>query len=487
VLVVDDEPDVRELLQELLANAGYVVTFACDLAELRLALARTQPDVVLLDMRLPDGDGIDMIAPIKARWPETEVIMLTCHASIETAVDAMKRGAFHFRPKPFQTEELKNLVQRACECRHLNARAETLQRVVSTLTGGSAPVFKSQPMRDLLRHIERVAPSEASIMVCGESGTGKEVVADLVHSLSARSEGPFIKVNCAAMPATLIESELFGAVKGAYTGSHTDREGLFQQATGGTILLDEITEMPLETQAKLLRVLQDKIFRPVGGKESVVADCRVISSSNRPVQEAIREHRLRPDLFYRISTITLNLPPLRERRDDILPLAQAFLRRFNSQAGRNITGFTPAAIATLQRYDWPGNVRELENQIQRGILMAEGAVVDVADFDIDLSPPPPTLSVVPAPATPAVPVPDAGEAGPEPVDLRVVQREAVLRALRECGGNKAAAAARLGVTRQTLYNKLRQYGLEPGTLAPLESAADPAVRATDRLTSQSDA
>jgi DNA-binding NtrC family response regulator len=451
VLVVDDEPDVRELLDELLANAGYAVSFACDLAELRVAFAQPQPDVVLLDMRLPDGDGIDMIAPLKTRWPETEVIMLTCHASIDTAVEAMRRGAFHFRPKPFQTEELKALVQRACECRHLNARANTLQRVVSTLTGGSAPVFKSVQMREVLRDIERVASSEASVLVCGESGTGKEVVADLIHSLSARSEGPFVKVNCAALPATLVESELFGAAKGAYTGSHADREGLFQRAAGGTILLDEITEMPPDAQAKLLRVLQEKTFRPVGAKDAVEADCRVLSSTNRPVQEAIREHRLRPDLFYRISAITLNLPPLRERRDDVVPLAQVFLRRFNSLAGRNVGGFTPAALAALQHHDWPGNVRELENQIQRGILMAEGTLVDARD--LGLNPGHPFGAAT------------AGAVG-EPLGLRAVEREAILRALRESGGNKAAAAARLGVTRQTLYNKLRQYGLEPGAAVP---------------------
>src|SRR5207249_4356276 len=251
-----------------------------------------------------------------------------------------------------------------------------------TMTGGASPIFQSSAMKAVVRTVERVAPSDVSLLLTGESGTGKEIIADLVHALSPRAKGPMIKVNCAALPRELIESELFGSVKGAYTGAQADREGLFRQSDGGTLLLDEISEMPIDTQSKLLRVLQEKEVRPVGGRTTYKTDCRLIAATNRPPQEAIASGKLREDLFYRISAISIALPPLRERHEDIVPLANSFLKRFAAQANRVITGFTSAAADLLRKYEWPGNVRQLQNEVQRAVLMCEAKLVDGQDLSI---------------------------------------------------------------------------------------------------------
>lgn len=444
ILVVDDAADTLELLSDFFSGQGYEVFVAPSAKELRACFDGPKPDVILLDWRLPDGDGIDLLPDVKKQWPDTQVIMLTGHGTIEAAVEAVKRGAFHFQPKPFEMDSLSLLVERACEHKHLRERAEKLQDAVSILSGGESPVFKSGAMKNILRLIEKVAPSDATMLITGESGTGKEVIANLVHSASLRAQGPFVKVNCATLPRELIESELYGAVKGAYTGAHTDREGLFKQAQNGTILLDEISEMPLDTQSKLLRVLQEKEYRPVGGKTSIKADCRVIASTNRRPEDAMRDNKLREDLFYRISAVAIHLPPLRERREDILPLASSFLKRFAAQAGRSLEGFSPAAATVLQQYDWPGNVRQLENEVQRAVLVCEADMVDVPDLSSS------RLAAVGAAAG------QHNLAG-----LEALERNAIINALEHSGGNKAAAARELGVTRQTLYNKMRHFGLNP--------------------------
>lgn len=440
ILVIEDDEHTRGVLASILRADGYEVAFAENVAEGREQFNRTQPDVVLLDWQLPDGDGMELLPEIKRRWPDTQVIMLTGFATFDAAVEAVKQGAFHFQSKPFHAESLSLLVRRACEHKYLNDRTVALQRALSTLRGETPAVFASRAMTDILRLVERVAGSDAPVLITGESGTGKEVVADLIHALSPRATGPFVKVNCAALPRELIESELFGAVKGAYTGAHSDRDGLFHEAGRGTILLDEISEMPLDTQAKLLRVLQERSFRPVGGKTSYSADCRVLAATNRRVEEAMREGKLREDVYYRISAVTLHIPPLRERREDILPLANAFLRRFASQSGRNITGFSETAARVLQDFDWPGNVRQLENEIQRAVLMCDSGVVEVTDLSIGAAP-------------------EVGPEGPLTV-LENVERDTIRQALSRANGNKTMAAAELGVTRQTLYNKIRRYGIK---------------------------
>jgi two-component system response regulator AtoC len=444
ILVIDDDEQTCGLLEDLLRDEGYEVTAAANLAAVReLFTKRMQPDVVLLDWQLPDGDGLAFLPEIKRHWPETQVIMLTGFATFDVAVEAVKLGAFHFQSKPFHAESLTLLIRRACEHKQLNDRTTALQRALSRLRGECPPVFTSRAMTDILRLVERIAGSDAPVLITGESGTGKEVIADLIHALSPRATGPFVKVNCAALPRELIESELFGVVKGAYTGAHADRDGLFHEARGGTILLDEISEMPLDTQAKLLRVLQERSFRPVGGKTSLTADCRVLAATNRKIEEAIQEGKLREDVYYRISAVTLHLPPLRERREDILPLANAFLRRFAAQSGRNITGFSEAAARVLHDYDWPGNVRQLENEVQRAVLMCESGSIQLNDLSIAAS------------------VGEAGADSAGPLSLlENVERDAIRQALIRARGNKTVAAAELGVTRQTLYNKIRRYRLE---------------------------
>jgi DNA-binding NtrC family response regulator len=311
------------------------------------------------------------------------------------------------------------------------------------MSGNMSPIFRSAALQEVVRTVERVAPSDVSLLITGESGTGKEVIADLVHALSPRCKNQIIKINCAALPRELIESELFGSVKGAYTGAHADRDGLFRQAEGGTLLLDEISEMPIDTQSKLLRVLQDQEVRPVGGKTSYKTNCRILAATNRKTDEAIKDGKLREDLFYRISAISVYLPPLRERRDDIMPLANAFLKRFAAQANRVITGFTPAAIDRLTTFAWPGNVRQLQNEIQRAALLCEGSTVDAPDLSFNA----------------------AKAAGEETTDtnftlLEGVERNAIIQMLKETGGNKLETAKRLGIGRQTLYNKIKAYGIE---------------------------
>jgi DNA-binding NtrC family response regulator len=380
---------------------------------------------------MPDATGLDLLPIIKKEWPEAEVIMLTGHATYDVAVEATKRGAFHFQEKPFDPESLLNLVKRALEIR-------SLREAVSM---NSNAIFQCEAMKAVVRTVRRVAASDVSILITGESGTGKEVIADLLHSASPRASGPLIKINCAALPRELIESELFGSVKGAFTGAHTDREGLFRQAEGGTLLLDELSEMPIDTQSKLLRVLQEKEVRPVGGRTSYKTDCRIIAATNRKPEEAIRDGKLREDLFYRISAVSVHLPPLRERREDILPLANAFLKRFSAQANRDIAGYSPEAAERLRAFDWPGNVRQLQNEVQRAVLLCEGKMVESADLSITAA---------------------ASESGGDTsfTLLEGVERNTIVQMLKETGGNKLETAKRLGIGRQTLYNKIKAYGIE---------------------------
>jgi DNA-binding NtrC family response regulator len=442
IMVVDDTEGIRDLVSAILEKEGYETISKGSAADLTASFAGAQPDVILLDLVLPDGDGLELLPQIKKQWPDTEVIVLTGFASLDKAVEATKRGAYQFQSKPFETKTLLLSIQRAIEHKRLSTETISLRKAIATMTGGEAPVFQSPSMKKVVRDIERVAPSDVPILITGESGTGKEVIADLLHNLSMRNKGPHIKINCAALPRELIESELFGSVKGAFTGANVDREGLFRQAEGGTLFLDEISEMPIDTQSKLLRVLQEKEVRPVGGRTSYKSDCRIIAATNRPTTEAIKSGKLREDLYYRISAIAVYLPPLRERREDILPLVTAFLKRYGSQAGREIGGFTAAAGEALKAYDWPGNVRQLQNEIQRAVLMCEGTSLDTRD-----------LSIVNQASAP--------ENMPELTLMEAMERNTIIQMLAETGGNKLETAKRLGIGRQTLYNKIKIYGIEP--------------------------
>src|ERR1700690_2724909 len=418
ILIVDDEADLRNLLASVLGDY-YEVAQAGNGAAVQKAFSQPPPDVVLLDVKLPDADGLELLPQIKKRWPETEVIVLTGHGTVSMAVEAGRGGAYNFLTKPFENEKLLADVKCALERKDQNAENNTLRRALETMSGTASPVFRSAAMQDVVRTVERIAPSDVAILITGESGTGKEVIANLTHAMSQRNKGRIIKINCAALPRELIESELFGSVKGAFTGAPSDREGLFRQAEGGTLLLDEISEMPVDTQSKLLRVLQDQEVRPVGGKTSYKTNCRLIASTNRQPDEAIRDGKLREDLYYRISAITVHLPPLRERREDIMPLANTFLKRFSAQANRVIKGFTPSAVERLTSFDWPGNIRQLQNEVQRAVLLSEGESVDAADLSI-------SQAKVP------------GEDSPDTnfTLLEGVKRNAIIQMLKDTGGNK---------------------------------------------------
>jgi DNA-binding NtrC family response regulator len=442
ILIVDDEAPLRLLLKEILQN-DYATTEAENGAALKKLFTGEAPDVVLLDLNLPDANGLDLLPLIKKSWTDTEVVVLTGDTTIESAVEATKRGAFHFVSKPFEPQMLLVTIDRAIENQQQKEENNSLRRAISTMNGSSAPVFQSPQMQAVVRTIERIAPSDVTLLITGESGTGKEVISDLVHALSPRSKNKIVKVNCAALPRELIESELFGSVKGAFTGAHTDRDGLFRQAEGGTLFLDEISEMPIDTQSKLLRVLQDQKVRPVGGKTDYQTNCRILAATNRKPDDAIKDGKLREDLYYRISAISVHLPPLRERRDDIMPLALAFLKRFSAQANRVLRGFTPQAAERLTAFEWPGNIRQLQNEIQRAVLLCEGPDVDAADLSVS------DIRMVPS----------------EGHDtsftlLEGVERNAIIQMLRETGGNKLETAKRLGIGRQTLYNKIKAYGIE---------------------------
>lgn len=440
IMVVDDEPSIRSLLVTVLSKANYEVAEAGDANALREAFSGPQPEVILLDLKLPDAEGMELLPIIKKQWPQTEVIILTGHATIDAAVAATKLGAYDFQKKPFDHKSLLVAVERALEHKQLTEQTSSLRQALSAMSGGASPIFQSPSMKSVVKTVERVAPSEVSVFITGESGTGKEVVADLVHALSPRSKGPFIKINCAALPRELIESELFGSVKGAFTGAQADREGLFRQADGGTLLLDELAEMPVDTQTKLLRVLQEKEVRPVGGKTTYKTNCRVIASTNQQIEDAIKSGKLRQDLYYRISTISIHLPPLRERREDVIPLGNSFLKKFSAQAGRVLTGFSSAAADQLRNFDWPGNVRQLQNEIQRAVLMTEGPLVDVQDLSITQA--------------------ASGKDDMELTLLEGMERNTIVQLLKETGGNKLETAKRLGIGRQTLYNKIKAYGID---------------------------
>jgi DNA-binding NtrC family response regulator len=449
ILLVDDDPDMRELVGTFLSQNDYEVLTTDSAAGLRSLLDAEAPDVVLLDYKLPElaggppeDIGLTLMPTIRHRWPEAEIIILSGHGTLDVALEAGRLGAYTFISKPFELGKLLADLQCALEHKAQQAEASALRDALATFSGANSPVFKSAAMQAVIRTVERIAPTDVTVLITGESGTGKEVIADLLHSLSRRNKNRIIKVNCAALPRELIESELFGSVKGAYTGAHTDREGLFRQAEGGTLFLDEIAEMPVDTQSKLLRVLQDQEVRPVGGKTTYKTNCRIITATNRDPQEAIKQGKLREDLYYRISTVSIHLPPLRERRDDILPLAQAFLRRFSAQANRNFIGFTPAAIERLISFDWPGNVRQLQNEIQRAVLLSDGPMIDASDLSI----------------TRTRDEPDTSDTNF--TLLEAVERNAIVQMLQATGGNKVEAARRLGIGRQTLYNKIKAYGIK---------------------------
>jgi two-component system response regulator HydG len=385
LLVADDDPGLRESLERTLTRAGYRVVLASDG---RAALERLRGgglDLVLTDLKMPGLTGIEVLRATKAIAPDVDVILLTAFGTVEEAVSAMKDGAYDFITKPFRGEQLLKLVSKALERRALIEQNKALQRQLEDLRGKGQVIGGSPAFRRLMLMVNQVADSSATVLIQGDSGTGKELVARAIHERSPRRAGPFVAVNCAALPETLLESGLFGYEKGAFTGAAGRREGRFEIADGGTLFLDEVADLSLVTQPKILRVLQEGEFERVGGTKSIRVDVRIVTATNQDLSQMVKDKRFREDLYYRLNVITINVPPLRERREDIPVLAQHFLRVYAASNSRELKGFTDDAMRRLEAYAWPGNVRELENVIERGVVLARGGLMDIGDLPPEIA------------------------------------------------------------------------------------------------------
>jgi two-component system response regulator HydG len=447
ILVVDDDLAHRTMLRTILTSWGHEVSEADDGSAAIEAVHRRPFDLVLMDIRMIRVSGIEALEEIKTFNPAIPVILMTAYASVETAVDALKKGAYDYLTKPLDFDELQLAIGRAMEHSHLREENRILRESLGLRFDRGNLIGRSTAMTKLLETVAQVAPSEATVLVTGESGTGKEVIAGAIHYNSPRREGPFIKINCAAIPETLLESELFGHEKGSFTGADRRKEGKFRQANGGSLFLDEVSEMSLGMQVKLLRVLQEREITRVGGEEVIRVNVRVITATNRDLLLEIDAGRFRQDLFYRLNVVTLHVPPLRERKDDIPPLAEHFMKMFAEKNRKNVKGFTPQAMDRLLRYDWPGNVRELMNTVERGVVLTRSEYIDEGELTPILLGRPIEEGQTPA----------GGVAGVS--SLEVLEKATILKTLEQTGGNKSEAARRLGITRRTLHQKLKKYGM----------------------------
>ncbi len=446
VLAIDDEPEMLQFLAAVLTHAGYEVRTALSGARGEDLFHQWRPDTVVVDLRLPDLDGLELLRRFRAAEPSAAVVILTGHGSVAKAVEAMKAGAHSFVEKPVEPETLLALVARAVEHRQLVDENLALRRQLEHRAPLDGIVGKSRQMVELLDLVRSVAASDANVLIQGENGTGKELIANALHALSKRARFPFVKINCAALPKDLIEDELFGHRRGAFTGAVADREGLLEAAAGGSLLLDEIAEMPVYLQTKLLRVLQDREYRPIGSDRVVRVDFRLICATNADIETALRAGTLREDLYFRINTITLRVPPLRERLEDLPLLCEHFLAKYRRRHGRPVQGIAPEAYRLLMKHRWPGNVRELENAIERGVLVAKGPEITPADL-------PESIRAGGGAATPDFAVP-VGRT------LAEIERMTILQTLERTAWNKQAAARLLGLYRPTLYSKMRRHNIQ---------------------------
>ena len=448
VLIAEDEANMRRVLSALLERDGFRALEAADGAAALELLAREPVDAILTDLRMPKLNGLELLEAVRRRYPEIPVIMLTAHGTVGSAVEALKQGAFDYLTKPFDPDEIRQVMEKAVSTRRLAAQ-ET--RLPADESPEPLLVGESVLLRDVRHVIERVAPTTATVLISGESGTGKEIVARSLHRASAVRAGPFVKVNCAAIPEGLLESELFGYEKGAFTGATARKPGKFELADGGTLFLDEIGEMPLAAQPKLLRAIQEGRFYRVGGTETVHVSVRLVAATNKDLRAEVNAGRFREDLFYRLHVVPIELPPLRARPEDIPMLARLFLERFAAKLSRPVTGIDPAAMDALRAHAWPGNIRELENAIERATLMCDGATLGPRDL-------PPELGHH-APATPA-------PASATPLRERIraatqrIERDAILEALRLTEGNVTRAAKELGLSRRGLQLKMKELEID---------------------------
>ena len=452
-LIVDDEQSIRRLCMTIGASLGFTCAEAETAEAAMQCLDSTSPDIVLADLKLPNMSGVELLRQVKTLLPRAEIAIMTGHGSIESAVDAMKLGAYDYIEKPFRVENLRLLLQRMVEKVRLVTENHFLRERVNTETQLDGIVGSAAKIQDVLRMVTRLKDTRTPVLIAGESGTGKELVARAIHFRGVLAQMPFVAVDCGALVPTLMESELFGYEKGAFTGALKSKQGLFQSANGGSIFLDEIGELPLEMQAKLLRVLQEKEVRPVGSNEKVSVDVRIIAATNRDLEAAYRNGTFRKDLYFRLNVVTVHLPSLRERRSDIPVLVHCFLERY--APGENIQ-ITPAAMKSLLQYDWPGNVRELENCVARAVALGDHRTIDVSDL-------PPAIA-------------QASESSLVSADLSALsstalvdlERMTIQRVFEQAGGDKALAGRMLGISRATLYRKLKRYRI------PLRPSAKPA-------------
>jgi two-component system response regulator HydG len=448
VLVIDDESGILETLEILLRNEGFAPHVALGGVAGREKIPSLSPDIVLTDVRMPQVGGVEILAAARAHDPDTPVILMTAQATLQSAMQAVNEGAYYYIQKPFRNDELLAILRRAAEHRMLRVENTSLKREIRKRdrTNSGAPIGSNRRWLEVLRLAEAVAPTEATVLLMGESGTGKEVVARYIHDLSKRSNASFLSINCGALPEGLLESELFGHVKGSFTGAVKDKSGLFTAAAGGTFFLDEIGETTPATQVKLLRVLQHREVIPVGATEAQPIDTRILAATNRDLEEEIKRGAFRRDLYYRLNVIAVQLPPLRERADDIPVLAESFLQRHAEQRGEPVRKLTDLAMEALQSYSWPGNVRELENAMERAVILTTGESIDVSALP---------ESVTAKRSEPLV----QERATPNPT-MDTVERAYILWVLQSEQGNKTRAAEVLGIDPSTLHRKLSRFGVE---------------------------
>jgi two-component system response regulator HydG len=448
VLVVDDESGILDSLNILLRNEGFTPYVAQGGKRGLECISDLSPDIVLTDIRMPSITGVDILAAAKRSDPDVPVILMTAQATLQSAMQAVNEGAFYYIQKPFRNDELVTILRRAAEHRKLRVENKSLKQAIRRheRQGITRPIGTSKAWLEILRLVETVAPTDSTVLIQGESGTGKEVISRYIHELSARSEGPFLSINCGALPESLLESELFGHVKGSFTGAIRDKTGLFGASTKGTFFLDEIGETTPATQVKLLRALQHREVIPVGATEAVPIDTRVIAATNRDLDDEIRAGNFRSDLYYRLNVISLHLPPLRQRADDIPLLAEHFLQRIAGLRGEPVKTLTDAASTALREYSWPGNVRELENAVERAIILTPAQEIDVIALPERVT----TRRIEPLVSNRTPPNPT----------LEAVERAYIMWVLESESGNKSRAAEVLGIDPSTLYRKLSRYGVE---------------------------
>jgi DNA-binding NtrC family response regulator len=444
-LVVDDEESIAEVLKLILSEAGHNVLKAHSIMEAGKHLSDQNVDLVITDLRLSDGTGIDLITRIKKETPDTEVILMTAYGSLDITIEAIKRGAYYYLEKPFTPDVLRALVNRALQFVTMRRENQSLKRTLAGDSEAFGMIGRDPKMRQIIETIRTAAPSDASVLIEGESGTGKELIASAFHTESHRAARPFIRINCAAIPHELIESELFGYKRGAFTGADRDKRGLIEAAAGGTLLLDEIAEMPAHLQTKLLRVLQERKLRRLGDEREIDVNFRLVSATNRDTSALLAEGVLRKDLYFRISTIKIKVPPLRERLDDVVLIAKRFLDRYNEQYDKNIREISPETVVRLIRYDWPGNIRELESVIERAVLFCQGDILRPSSLPEDFQ---------------NAQTQGARFVVPPLLAMDEIEREAIVQTLERTSGNVKKSAQILHFPRPTFYRKLKKFGIK---------------------------